>query len=96
MAVRVVCINKDNGNHENPHLAIEFFGWVNEQTNEQGKNSRDYMVNYVENGGKVYVKDSYGRVAYCEVRTSINGNKFLQTITDGVPTDNLLKLQECR
>jgi len=96
MSVRITCINKDNGNHENPNEAISHYGWINESTNESGKNDRPSMVKWVENGNKAYVKDVSGNVAYCYVRESSKGTKFLQTYADNKYTDNLLSLPECR
>lgn len=45
MAIKITCINKDNGYHENPNLAITHLGWINEQTNESGKNTRLEIYN---------------------------------------------------
>lgn len=96
MSVRIVCINKDNGNHENPHEAISHYGWANESTNSTGKNDRLSMVNWVKKGNKAYVKDRFGNVAYCMVRKSPKGTEFLQTVSDGRYTNNLLSLPECQ
>ncbi len=96
MSVRITCINKDNGNHNNPHEAITNFGWLNESNNENGNAPMNEMVQYLEKGNNAYVKDYYGNVAYCIVRISQNGNKFIQTIKDQTYADNLLNLPECR
>jgi hypothetical protein len=95
MSIRIICINKDSGNHYNPHEAISYYGWINESNGKQGKSNRPAMVKFVNDGNKVYVKDTYGNIAYCYVRTSQNGTEFLQTNSDGTYTDNLLKLLEC-
>jgi hypothetical protein len=95
MSVRITCINKDNGNHTNPHEAITHYGWVNEDTDKRGRNDRPSMVKWVEEGGTAYVKDAIGNVASCHVRTSSHGTKFLQTRADDKCTDNLLSLPEC-
>lgn len=94
MEVRIVCINKDNGNHYS-HEAVRYYGWVNENNNISDKYSREKMVKWVEEGNKAYVRNGLRKV-YCYVRTSINGTKFLQTYADGTYTDNLLNLPECR
>jgi hypothetical protein len=97
MAVRITCINKAHGNHNNPHEAIEKLGWVNEFSGESGICSRLDMVRFIENEkGVAYVIDRYGNKAYLYVRASVNGNKFVQTIADGKYSDNLLALIECR
>lgn len=96
MAVRITCVDKPSGNIQDPHEAISQYGWVNESNpTETGINSRVSMVAWVEGGGTAYVKDSQGNVAYCQVRTSVNGTKFLQTVTDRKWSDNLLSLQKC-
>ena len=96
MSLRITCINKDNGNHENPHEAISYYGWINESTDKTGKNDRPSMVEWVEKGNKAYVKDSNNNKAYCYVRKSSKGTKFLQTYADSKFTNNLLSLPECR
>lgn len=97
MAIRITCINKDDGNHKNPHEAISHYGWTNESTNKSGKNDRLSMVAWVEKeGNDAYVKDTIGIQAYCYVRISSIGTKFLQTYADNKYTNNLLSLPECR
>jgi len=39
MAIRITCINKDNGIHENPNVAITHLGWKNEQTGKTGRST---------------------------------------------------------
>lgn len=96
MIVRITCINKDNGNHYNPHEAITHLGWLNESDGTSNKMTRLQAVDYIEKGNKAYVKDSRGNVAYLVVRTSTSGNKFVQTVADGKYSDNLLELPECK
>lgn len=96
MAVRITCINKDNGNHYDPHEGITDFGWVNEQTRASGRSTRVQMIQFIETqGGKAYVKDKFGNIAYVYVAVSRSGNKYLRTYADGKWTDNLLSLPEC-
>ena len=95
MAIQITCINKDAGNHYNPHEAIERFGWYNPSTGKRGFASMGEMVNFLEQGNKAYVisRDRV-TVAYLYVRER-NGRKFVQTIADGKFSDNLLQLDEC-
>lgn len=96
MAIRITCISKDNGNHQNPHEAVSRYGWINEETNKTGRSDRQAMVDWMERErGQAYVKDGQGLV-YCWVNTSQRGTKFLQTQADKRWTDNLLSLPECR
>lgn len=95
MAVKITCINKDQGDHYDPHLAISHLSWINEKTYQTGKNTRIEMVDFIEKGGVAYVKDIYGRIAYLVVRASRFGNKYVKTVSDGRETNNLLFLKEC-
>lgn len=46
MAVRITCINKSGGYHRNPHEVVSYYGWVNEESGEVGKNDRISMVSW--------------------------------------------------
>lgn len=97
MAVRITCIKKDNGNHDNPHVAISTFGWLNESTGENGETDRETMYDWLENkGGEAYVKSPQGDMARVHRRISAYGTRFLQTALDNTWQDNLLSLMECR
>lgn len=96
MSVRITCINKASGNHEDPHIAISELGWVEDGTNKTGRTSRVEMHNWVKQGGLAYVRDAQGVTASLMPKVSARGNPFVQTVTDGRPTDNLLYLPECR
>lgn len=91
--LRIRCINKDNGDHANPHEAITHYGWLENGVTQ--KEDRQTMVNRVKNGLIAYVENSEGKRADCNVRTSSNGTEFLQTHSDGYYNDNLLSLKEC-
>ncbi len=95
MAVRITCINKEHGCHDDPHVAIEYLGWTNEGTGESGKSTRLQMYDWLNKGGTAYVRDRFGNKAYVIPKVSRNGNPFVQTVADNVPTDNLLRLPEC-
>lgn len=94
MSVRIVAIRKDNGNHHNPNEAVSHYQWLDENTLESKIASRQEMVSWIENGGEAYVRSTQGTV-YCFVNRSVAGTKFLQTRSDGQPTNNLLDLPEC-
>jgi hypothetical protein len=96
MSVKITCINKDGGDHYDPHLAITDLGWVNEKTNAKGKSTLSEMIKWIENdSGVAYTKDAYGKLAYLVVRVSRYGNKYVRTVADGRDTNNLLELKEC-
>lgn len=95
--IRITCINKAGGHHENPHLAISHLGWQNPQTGETGKSTRMEIYNWINNkGGRAYVADATGHTAWVTTATSIYGNPYVRTISDGQETNNLLSLVECR
>ena len=97
MSVRITCINKSNGHHADPHHAIENIGWINEETNARGKNTRLEIYDWIKNkGGQAYVRDARNHTATVETREHANGTRYLQTRADRVWTDNLLALPECR
>jgi hypothetical protein len=96
MSVRITCINKDNGDHYDPHEAITHLGWVEESTGKSDKCTRADMVDFLEKGNSAYVKDAWGNIASLVVRISRFGNKFVKTVADGRETNNLLVLLECK
>ncbi len=90
--VEIVCISKDNGNHDNPNEAITHYHWTDGV--EGWIYARPSMVAFLEEGNQAYVDGGGNVKAYCKVVD--NGRiKFLQTYSDGRPTNNLLELPEC-
>lgn len=97
MAIRITCINKDGGNHENPHAAISHLGWLEDGTGKTGKMTRIEMYNWIkDDGGVAYVQDSFSNKVYVKTAVTPNGTKYVRTYSDYTPTDNLLKLPECK
>ena len=97
MAIRITCINKSNGWHEDPHHAISYLGWTNDADGKTGKSSRLEVYNWLKqsNLNQAYVSDVRGNTAYVGTREHSNGTKFVQTYADGKWTDNLLALKDC-
>lgn len=93
MAIRIVCINKDSGNHENRHTAISRLGWTEGQ--KSGYMSRIEMYDWIQQGGRAYVQDAYGDVAYLMTAVTSRGTKYVKTVADETKADNLLSLKEC-
>ncbi len=97
MAVKITCIKKDSGNHENPYIAITSLRWKEDGTGNEGESTRLQMYDFVElTKGIAYVIDSRGNKANLIGAISSKGNKYVKTVADDVTSDNLLKLQECR
>jgi hypothetical protein len=95
MGIKITCVKKSGGNHDNPHEAITTLGWTNDGTSETGTSTREAMWTFVTDGGYAYVADAYGNTAKVVAKTNSRGTKYVQTEADGKPTDNLLKLPEC-
>lgn len=96
MSVRVTCITKSGGYHENPHAAISALGWVNEDTGATGSSTRLVMYDWIKDkGGYAYVRDARGNEAKVGTAETASGTKYVRTYADRVWTDNLLALPEC-
>ena len=90
MAIRCTAIRMAPSGHLHEHISR--IQWIEDGKTTPQSSSREEMVAFVEKGGKAYVKDSRGDVAYLAVRTSSLGNKYVQTYADGIWADNLLAL----
>ena len=96
MAIKITCINKEHGYHQDPHHAISELGWINEATRETGRSTRLVIYDWLKNRqGEAYALDRFGNKAYVYPREHANGTKYVQTAADRVWTDNLLALPEC-
>jgi hypothetical protein len=95
MSVKITCIKKDNGNHENPYVAIQSMNWIDEADQKTGTSTRLEMYEFVKDGGEAYVKDATGNKARLVARISDKNTKYVKTMADEVKSDNLLKLKEC-
>jgi len=96
MAIRITCINKDNGRHENPYVAIADLGWVADGTGKSGRVGRERLHDWIRSeGGVAYVQVGVARAAVIPA-VSPRGTKYVKTEADSTDRDNLLKLPECR
>jgi hypothetical protein len=96
MSVRITCISKDGGNHENPHVAISELGWINEETGETGTSTRLEMYRWIKDDkGYAYVRDNSGNTVRVGTAETPKGTKYVRTYRDNTWTDNLLPLPEC-
>lgn len=96
MSIRITCINKSGGYHEDQHHAISHLAWVEDGTGKTGKNTRLEIYRWLKNdNGVAYVQDWRGNKAYLYPRENAHGTQFVQTYADNVWTDNLLALPEC-
>lgn len=97
--IKITGIRKDNGNHDNPHEAVEAYRWVQPGAGRGDITSRRTVVGWLDNGYNgekvhAYVEQTLPR-AYCDVKQSLYGTRFLQTRSDAVQGNNLLSLPEC-
>ncbi len=95
MQIRITCIKKNNGDHENPYLAITHLGWV-DSFGKTGMEKREDIYNWIENGGYAYVKEDEGIVAQVITEIAPSGTKYVRTKPDSTTKNNLLNLRECK
>jgi hypothetical protein len=97
VAIRITCISKAAGWHEDPHSAITHLNWLNEANNQRGRSTRTQIYDWLRENStnRAYVTDWIGNRAYLYTRENGRGTKFVQTYSDTVWTDNLLALPEC-
>ena len=95
MAVRIICIKKDEGNFENPYVAIDHFEWVNERINVKGVTDRTKIYDWIKNeDGEAYVIDQKGNKVRLVPAIGPNGDKYVKT-ADDAKADTLLSLPLC-
>lgn len=94
MKIQIVCINKDNGNHHNPHESINRFGWIDQDNTEKHSTLEQMVTFLMDKKNSAYVSDGQN-LAYCYVNTSASGRRFIQTHRDNMWSNNLLQLREC-
>jgi hypothetical protein len=76
------------GGYQHQHIAE--VRWTNPADGTTGVNSRESMVDWIQNkGGQAFVTDGTNTIA---VRVVEATPRYLQTYADGVWTDNLLAL----
>lgn len=96
MAIRITCIRKSGGYHENPYVAISHLGWAEDGTGLTGEWTREKMYEWVVNQqGEAYVQSNYSRARVLGA-VSPQGTKYVKTEPNNTAADNLLKLSECR
>lgn len=49
MSIRITCINKSGGYHEDPHHAISHLGWIADGTGNTGKSTRLEIYEWIKN-----------------------------------------------
>ena len=91
MAVRIICIKKDEGKYENPYVAIDHFEWVNERINVKGVTDRSKIHDWIKNeDGEAYIIDQDGNKIYLIPAICPKGNKYVKTADDAAKDDLLL------
>jgi len=96
MAVRILCIKREEGISDNPYLAIDHFEWVNERINVNGVTDRIQIYDWIKEGnGEAYIIDNNGNKTYLIPAVCPEGNKYVKTVDDENITDNLLLLPQC-
>jgi len=96
MAVRIICIKKDEGEYETPYVAIDYLEWINERINVKGITDRTKIYDWIkEENGEAYVIDRNGDKLYLIPAISAKGNKYVKTVGDESVADYLLQLPPC-
>jgi len=91
MAVRIICIKKDEGKYENPYVAIDHFEWINERINVKGITDRSKIHDWIkEEDGEAYIIDEKGDKIHL-----IPAIKYVKTVNDETVADGLLLLPVC-
>lgn len=95
MAVRIICIKKDEGTYENPYIAIDYLEWVNERINVKGVTDRTKIYDWIKDeDGEAYILDQYGNKNLLIPAISPKGDKYVKTVEDETK-DCLLFLPLC-
>jgi len=95
MAVRIICIKRDDGVYDNPYLAIDYFEWINERINVKGVTDRTKIHDWIRNeNGDAYIVDKSGNKIQLIPAVCPKGNKYVKTNDDAL-RDALLYLPEC-
>jgi hypothetical protein len=90
----IQCLARRMASSGNGHEHIARIRWKDDADGQVSDNTTAEMVAFVEEHGdeSVYCPDKAGgKSAWVHVR-QIRGHKFLQTVTDGEYTNNLLSL----
>lgn len=95
MAVRIICIKKDNDIINNPYLAISSFEWINERINVKGITDRSRIHDWIMDGNEGYIIDAEGNRRLLIPAVCPQGNKYVRTVENEADTDELLLLPEC-
>ena len=95
MAVRILCIITDAGQHKNPYIAIDSLEWVNERINVKGVTERAKLYDWIKDGdGEAYIIDQYGNKTSLIPAVCPDGNKYVKTVNDESQPDHLLALPQ--
>lgn len=91
-------ITKDDGNVSDLDAAIDRYYYHRCNMNggylDSSSCARQWLVNSVEGGSLAYTYPNGHVGTRCEVATSSNGIKYLKTVPDGNPKNNISALPE--
>jgi hypothetical protein len=90
MSVRITHI-KLSSTYYTDHQHITDFYWVSYEDGSTGHSSKATMVDWIDQGGKGYVESSNTKVPVLVIRPR-QGEPYLRTYSNNLPTDNLLSL----
>ena len=92
MPLRITGVNSNNGEYDNPYLAINSLVWIDDHTQNRGITTRDVLFDWINDNGTAYVLDEEGNKAKLLTATTKNGYKYVKTAFDESKPDKLLNL----
>jgi hypothetical protein len=96
MKIRILSVKRDEGEYENPYLAIDYLEWVGEPARIIGTTDREKLYDWIKEAkGVAYIVDEDGNKTFLKPATDAGGKKYVRTVTDETQTDVLLSLPEC-
>lgn len=74
------------------HEHITDVRWHDSQSGDEGESTREKIIERIEGGEQVHVKDDAGHDVEVRVVHPQHADPYIRSFRDGVVTDNLLEL----
>ena len=96
MAIRITCIKTDNGDYENPNVAITHFGWASDIDGASGMNTRIEIYRWIKiKKGDAYLIDGSRHKIKVITAVTSSGTEYLKTEADTTEHHHLIHLPKC-
>jgi hypothetical protein len=93
LSLRIFCISKTD--RMNPHERIKGIGGFNSNNTRWWLTVDAAIAGISEGKWTFYVENPPGHRVEVVIATTLNGEKYLKTVSDGEHPNNLLYLPEC-